>query len=394
MVKPNTKSALILGGHVQGLGIVRNLGKRGVPVYVMDETRMCIARYSKYCQSFLHFPDMKKESELVDYLERLATDEAFRGSVLFPTHDGVVATLAKNRDRLKEYFEVATPAWPITRIAYDKKLSYELALECQVPAPQTLFPQDIDDAQNLCTEIGYPLLIKPAVMHTFYSKLKVKVIKVENEGQLTDAYQKVCQVIPTSEIMIQELIPGPPKHIHSFCSFFKQDKVWASFSNRHLRRIPMDFGKVATTVELIDNSLLEDRSSRLLSKLGYYGISEVEFKLDPRDGVLKFLEINPRSWKQMSLGNLLNIDLAYLLYQDMTGVGIQQPMKKVSHSGRWVDLVPDLAVSIQEILRGRMKSRDYIHSLRQPIEFAVLSRDDPIPFLMMVIMLPILWYLR
>jgi D-aspartate ligase len=295
---------------------------------------------------------------------------------------------------LKKYFKVATPAWPTTKIAYDKRLSYELAVECQVPVPKTLFPQDIDDARDLCAETGYPLLIKPAVMHTFYSKLKVKVIKVENEEQLTDAYQKVCQVIPASEIMIQELIPGPPKHIHSFCSFFKQGEVWASFSNRHLRRIPMDFGKVATTVEFVENLLLEDKSSRLLSKLGYYGISEVEFKLDPRDGILKFLEINPRSWKQMSLGNLLNIDLAYLLYQDMTSVGIQQPIKEVSRNGRWVDLVPDFAVCIQEILRGRMKPRDYIHSLRRPIEFAVWSRDDPSPFIMMLVMLPILWYTR
>jgi predicted ATP-grasp superfamily ATP-dependent carboligase len=363
-------------------------------VYVLDDTKVCIARYSKYCQRFLHFPDMKKESKLCAYLERLAADETFRGSVIFPTHDGVVATLAKHKDRLKDYFRIATPAWPTTKIAYDKRLSYKLAVECQVPVPKTLFPQDINEARDLCEETGYPLLIKPAVMHTFYSKLKVKVIKVENEAQLIDAYQKVCQVIPASEIMIQELIPGPPQYIHSFCSFFKQGTVWASFSNRHLRRIPMDFGKVATTVELVENSLLEDISRKLLSKLGYYGISEVEFKLDPRDGILKFLEINPRSWKQMSLGNLLNINLAYMLYQDMTSISRQQPMVNANHNGRWVDLVPDFAVSIQEMLRGRMNPRDYIHSLKQPVEFAVWSRDDPTPFLKMMVMLPILWYMR
>ena len=43
---------IVLGGHVQGYGIVRIFGENDIPSIVIDENKMNIARHSKYCRKF------------------------------------------------------------------------------------------------------------------------------------------------------------------------------------------------------------------------------------------------------------------------------------------------------------------------------------------------------
>ena len=53
---------------------------------------------------------------------------------------------------------------------------------------------------------------------------------------------------------------------------------------------------------------LEQYGSVLLKEIGYYGLSEVEFKKDPRDGRYKLLEINARTWLWHSLAIRCGVD--------------------------------------------------------------------------------------
>ena len=50
------KGAVVIGGHVQGLGIVRMLGSKKIPVVLMDTTGYNITRFSKYCSIFCRSP--------------------------------------------------------------------------------------------------------------------------------------------------------------------------------------------------------------------------------------------------------------------------------------------------------------------------------------------------
>jgi len=54
------------------------------------------------------------------------------------------------------------------------------------------------------------------------------------------------------------------------------------------------FGKASTYVETVDINELESASSRLLAAINYYGLVELEYKLDPRDGSYNLLDFNAR----------------------------------------------------------------------------------------------------
>ena len=54
--------AAVVGGDYQGLGIVRSLGRLGVPIWVIDD-ELSISRYSRYATFTDRIPDLRILSE-------------------------------------------------------------------------------------------------------------------------------------------------------------------------------------------------------------------------------------------------------------------------------------------------------------------------------------------
>ena len=215
---------------------------------------------------------------------------------------------------------------------------------------------------------------------------------MHNREELEEEYYRTIKIIPPSEIIIQEVIPGSPENLYSCGSFFKDGDMVASITGRRSRQIPMDFGKASTFVELVDIDEVRSLSLRILNALGYYGLSEVEFKYDNRDGKFKLLEINPRTWKWHSIALLSGLNLPYLLYCDMNGEGCFSELKSpnVEGSGKWIDEYTDLYISIKELLQGRMTAHQYVRTISGNKVFGSLSSDDPLPFVAETLMAPIL----
>ena len=202
----------------------------------------------------------------------------------------------------------------------------------------------------------------------------------------------MSKIIDPSEILIQEFIAGGPKHLYSFCPFFKDGEIITSIMARRSRQHPMDFGHASTYAELVDISEMKEHAKKFLNLIGYYGIGEVEFMHDPKDESYKLIELNPRIWGWHSLAIAAGVDLPYLLYKDMTGEKIEPPTKL--RNVKWVRLVTDLPTVITEILKKNMKLSDYINSMKGEKEFAVFCKDDPIPFFVEIAMVPYLWIKR
>lgn len=87
-----------------------------------------------------------------------------------------------------------------------------------------------------------------------------------------------------------------------------------------------------------------------------------EFKKDPRDGVYKFIEINPRFWLTHSLTGAAGIDFVYLYYLSMTE---QQPIPHLVQK-RWSEV--DLSRALLLNLPNEAKTRRH-DVTRFPIRF-------------------------
>ncbi len=88
--------ALVVGGDYRGLGVVRSLGRRGIPVWVLTDEHH-LAGASRYARRSLPWPTVP-EAERVGYLGELARCHGLEGWVVFPTGDESAA-LGQGRAR-------------------------------------------------------------------------------------------------------------------------------------------------------------------------------------------------------------------------------------------------------------------------------------------------------
>jgi predicted ATP-grasp superfamily ATP-dependent carboligase len=117
---------------------------------------------------------------------------------------------------------------------------------------------------------------------------------------------------------------------------------------------------------------------RLLRALGFWGISQVEFKLDPRDGQFKLMEVNARSWQWQQLSTACGVDLANVAYQDALGEYVR-PARADGYGKRWVLAEKDLTMTPSETLRRKTSLRGWLKSWRGVVMDGIFSRSDPWP---------------
>ena len=82
--------AVVVGGDYQGLGIVRSLGRRGIPVCVIDDEHS-IARFSRYATHAVHAASLRDERQTIDIVIDAGRRLGLRGWLLYPTRDETVA---------------------------------------------------------------------------------------------------------------------------------------------------------------------------------------------------------------------------------------------------------------------------------------------------------------
>lgn len=378
--------AVIVGGNFQGLGILRSLARRNVPTYLLDH-ELCIGRFSRYPHRFIKCPNVSQEASLFKMLIDLAQRDKLDGWLIYPNDDETVRFLASNKQQLEKYYRVTTPSWDVVKFAYDKRLTYQLAEKCGIAVPKTLYVCNIREVEQL--DIRFPVVIKPSVKEPFYRLTKKKAIRVDNQPQLVQEFTGASSIVNGSGLMIQELIPGGPECLFSVGSLYKDGDFLGRVVARRPRQHPMDFGHATTYAVTVDIPKLEESARRILGAMGYYGLSEVEFMLDPRDGQYKLLEINARPWGWHTLAIGAGVDLPYLLYQDMLGEKVKQDGFETDV--KWIRAVTDIPTALMEIVKGRMRITHYLTSLKGKKQFAVLSMTDPLPFFAEILMLP---YLR
>src|ERR1051326_5977769 len=101
-------AAIVTYMGYSGLGIVRALGRHGIPVFTLDPNPDEIGMCSRFCNP-RRCPPIEKSEELnLDFLLRLARSLPEK-PVLFPTSDNVVHGYSSREDILKPYIQLTTP---------------------------------------------------------------------------------------------------------------------------------------------------------------------------------------------------------------------------------------------------------------------------------------------
>jgi D-aspartate ligase len=364
--------AIVLGGNFLGLGIVRSLGRRGIPVWVVDTSESTsIAQHSRYTKRFI-----VSQEPIETLLLREGRKHQLNGWVVFPGNDEYVDSISANHKSLSAIFRLITPPVEVTKFALDKRLTYSRADELGIAAPRTSVNKTMADFE--VNEFPYPLILKPAMNHHFFPHTNLKAIPVSNAEELQRAYAQMSRYIPMEEILVQERIPGGGENQFSFCALCKEGRVIASLVAQRRRQYPIEFGNASTFVQTTTQPDVEAAGRRFMEALEYDGMGEIEFKFDPRDGKYKILDANLRPWGWHTLGKAAGIDFSYLLWRQKLGLPISTIATQ--NQASWVREITDVVAIAKSKNRGA-ELKGLLKAIRSG-HFTLATFDfmDPIPF--------------
>ena len=365
--------ALVMGSDYRGLGAVQSLGRHGVEAWVLHQAGRGVADFSRYARRSLRWPAGPASAQ-VGFLLELAERHGLDGWALFPTHDETVALCARHWNTLARVYRMTTPRWDIVKYAYDKRHTYRLAAEIGAPYPSTWELGDVDVRRIDCT---FPAILKPAVKEQANALTVAKAWRVDDRSSLLARYSEALQLVPADELLLQELIPGSGGAQLSFAAIASDGEVSCSLTARRVRQFPMDIGRASTYVETVEDPDVRSLGHRIVGRLDYNGLVEVEFKRDPRTDEPKLLDINPRMWGWHTLGRRAGMDFSFLAWRLAQG---QAAARRQAPPGiRWMWPAADIPIALKEILGRRLRTTEYFRSFRRPVDFATLTLDDPLP---------------
>lgn len=374
---PGTTGAVVMGADYRALGVVRSLGRRAIPVWVVKQGGHLVAAVSRYASRRVSWPDGGDLAK-IEFLLDLGAKHGLDGWMLIPTDDYTVGLASGHYKSLAKQFRLTVPPWETLRWACDKRRLHEISSKLGIHQPWTVCP--LNREQLKAIDCPFPVIIKPAVRLEPSNLAIPKAWLVGDRSSLLTRYDEASALLRAEDLIVQEIVPGGGEAQFSYAALCKDGCSLASVVARRTRQFPRDFGQLSTYVETVEEPEVIEPAERLLAAIRFTGLAEVEFKRDPRDGHFKVLDINPRVWGWHTLSKRAGVDFPYLLW--LLARGEPVPRSRGRAGERWVHLSADLRMAIEEILAGRLAWRDYLRSIRGPLESALFSWDDPLPGLL------------
>ncbi|MBV9406789.1 MAG: hypothetical protein JO211_15690 [Acidobacteriaceae bacterium] len=369
--------AVVIGGAIGALGLVRSLGRHGIPTLLIAADYY-LAQSSRYMRGRLPPLPLNDHSQAAASLLKIAEGYRLDGWALFPCIDSAVEMIARHHAELSGTFRLTTAPWETLQWVHDKRFVYRRAAEIGLAHPHTYCANGMQQVAAL--ECRYPVILKPASREGRNALTLDKAWMIENRQELLERYAEACAFMNHEKIIIQEFVPGGGEAQYSYAALWNRGCAVASLVAKRRRQYPIDFGHTRTYVETVEEPELEDILVQAEDGIRDSGVVEMEYKRDARDGRYKLLDVNPRLWTWHTISCRAGIDFPYLMWQVISGRDV--PRLRGRLGSAWVHLSKDLLAAFQEIRRGRLSIPAYVRSLLRPrLEFAVAAGDDPLPAL-------------
>ena len=360
---------LVTDGHFRKtLAVVRSLGRKGVQVTVGERTFLNTSFFSKYCTRRLIYPSPRQaQNQFIEFLIKEIKKNHY--DCLFPMEEETLLLLAKNHSEISQYTYLLSPDLEKIEFVRDKSNLMQFAENIGIPAPRTFhvspsFPLPLDS-------IPIPAVIKPRI-----SSGSLGIVYVKKREEIIPSYQRVHERFPFP--IVQEWIPDGGGSYGFSALYDENSRVKAVFVHKKLRMYPVQ-GGASTLGEGVEHPQVMEMGLSLLKSLNWVGVGMVEFKVDPRDGMPKLMEVNPRFWGSLQLAIASGVDFPYLILKMARRESFEPILRyPVGKRFRWL-LLGDLLHFFNNPHRFHLHP-SFFDFFDPDTCYATFEKDDPLPF--------------
>lgn len=361
-----TAPALVVGADINGLGVVRSLARKGVPVWLADCDPKHPTMRTRHAGKIVvqSLTGAAVIDELVRLRARFATNP-----VLFLTREETVAAVSAALDRVVPHYRISMPEARLMSRLMDKVQFQALAQQHGFAIPRAVLfagPADLAAADAP----AYPCVLKPAVKTPRYAARFRKAYKVADRSTLEGLVREIDGAAP---MIAQEWIEGGDDRLY-FCLQYRGRKPGAAvgFTGRKLRSWPPATGGTASCAPAPEAAEeLSRLTEAFFAAVGFFGIGSMEFKQDARSG--RYLMIEPtvgRTDFQEEIATLNGVNIPYAAYCGELGRSLRGALENAAPAA-WAEARIDRWAS------GRRARRRFPCGLRR--YDALWRLDDPLP---------------
>ena len=377
---------LVTDGHFRKtLAVVRSLGRKGVQVTVGERTYLNTSFFSRYCTKRLIYPSPRQSpNQFIEFFLKEIRNNRY--DCVFPMEEETLLPLAKHHSEISQYTYFLSPDIKKIEFVRDKGNLMQFAEKIGIPAPRTFYATPFRGLPDEREKEGRTVRMKdedvssvplPAVIKPRISSGSLGIVYVKKEGDLIPSYRRVHERFPFP--IIQEWIPDGAG-VYGFSALYDEaSRVKAAFVHRKLRMYPVQGGP-STLGEGVEHPRLMEMGLSLFNALNWVGVGMAEFKVDPRDGIPKLMEINPRFWGSLQLAVASGVDFPCLILKMAKRESFEPILHyEVGKRFRWL-LLGDLLHFINNPNRFHLHP-SFFDFFDPKTCYDTLSKDDPLPFL-------------
>lgn len=352
------------------LAAARALGREGLTVTCGEESTINLTFFSRYCHHRFKYPSPRERqhafvASLLHYLEENPHE------CLLPMEQDTLDIILQDRHQFERLTRLPLADNKTYQIFRDKGKTIELARQVGVPYPRTALPTSPDHVMEETRSFRFPVVIKPR--HGWASR---GIRYVQEPGQLLEAYRQAHEEDPLP--LVQERIPRGEKY-NVNCLFDRDARPLATCAQRELRNYPLEDG-VSTVQESVWRPDLVDMTVQLLQANHWYGVANVDYMIDPRDGTPMLMEVNPRFWGSLQMSIQCGINFPHLLCRLARGEKVE-PVHKYAVGVMCRALLPyDILHFFANPHRWQMKP-GFFDFFNPRIRYHILSTHDWMPIL-------------
>jgi D-aspartate ligase len=356
------------------LGVIRSLGRLGVPVYAIVSEPFAPAAVSRYVAGTFYWRGAS-EQMVFSGLASIG-QELSRPAILVPTDDPAAVFIAEHSETLGKWFLFPRLARHLPRRLANKKDLHSVCSSIGIPYPRTAFPTSLNDVRTF-QHAKFPVVLKFAAPQARPKNARsVRVVKTQEE---LFAHFRNAQDARWSDLILQEYIPddcGEDWIFHGYVN--PETDCMVGFTGRKLRSYPPFAGSTTLGVSR-PNEVLHAQTEFLLRSISYAGIMDLDYRFDRRDGQYKLLDFNPRIGANFRMfEDRAGMDVVRALHLDLTGRSVRPapPAQPRTFIAEHFDVV----ASLEYMRSGQLTPQSWWRSVQGGRELAWFSWGDPAPF--------------
>lgn len=393
MAKPEAfPPCIVLGLETQiALGVVRELGRAGVPVIGIAQSRHALGLHSRYLTRRI-VNEQPRSKAMLEQIRALG--EEFGEIPLLTVSEVNLNWLLANRQHLGKV-KAILPRADALAVVLDKGKTLAVAESVGISVPRTSEPESLEAIEQLAETLTFPVVLKwkdPNAIGPLLSANKMPLVKAEyalDSGQLITIGKRYQPIGKWP--LIQEYCPGTG--LGQFF-FMHEGEALRRFQHLRIAEWPPEggFSSVCESLPLNEHAELQEKSVALLRAIGWEGVAMVEYRLDPQTGKAVLMEINGRFWGSFPLAVQCGAGFALLSYL-VNGLGRTAALGEVRTGLRCRMMATEIKRLIRILLEPQKISDPFFEPaprkelqrfwkdfFRGGVGYYVWARDDPAPF--------------